>query len=391
MRRMVFVGLVVAAIQASLSAEATPNEAWQQVDEAVKKGLPKTAIESLDRIIARAMADKAYAEATKAIGMKIALEGDIQGNKAEEKILRLQGQVDKAPAPMRPAMEAILAHWYWQYFQQNRWRFMQRTQTAQSPGPDLQTWDLPRILAEIDRHFTLALADEQTLKAMPVSAYDDLLTKGSLPDAYRPTMYDFLAQEALQFYSAGEQGGAAAEDAFVLTAEGPVFAQAGEFLVWQPQTTDPNSPTVKAVRLYQALLAFHQNDKDRTALLDADLARLTFGHNKATGDDKEDRYKAGLKRFVDEWAGHEICARALYEWAQVLHSQGESAEAHKLARRGLDAFPKSVGGSLCFNLIQQIEARVRGHRDRAGLERAVAGYPGHLSQCHEGVLPGRAA
>ena len=50
-------------------------------------------------------------------------------------------------------MDAILAHWYWQYFQQNRWRFMQRTATAAPPGDDILTWDLARILAEIDKQF----------------------------------------------------------------------------------------------------------------------------------------------------------------------------------------------------------------------------------------------
>ena len=36
----------------------------------------------------------------------------------------------------QPAMEAILADWYWQYFQHNRWRFLQRTQTAAAPALD---------------------------------------------------------------------------------------------------------------------------------------------------------------------------------------------------------------------------------------------------------------
>ena len=32
-------------------------------------------------------------------------------------------------------------------------------------------------------------------------------TKGTLPDSYRPTLYDFLAHEALEFYTPGEQAG----------------------------------------------------------------------------------------------------------------------------------------------------------------------------------------
>ncbi|MEO8498499.1 MAG: hypothetical protein ABI614_25835, partial [Planctomycetota bacterium] len=166
----------------------------------MKKGLPKTAIEKLDPIIEQALADKAYAEAIKAIGQKISLEGNIQGNKPEEKVTRLQAEIDKAPAEMRPVLETILANWYWHYFQQNQWRFMQRTQTTAPPSDDFTTWDLPRILSEIDKRFQKALASADVLKKIPIADYNDLLEKGTAPDAYRPTLYDFLAHNALEFY-----------------------------------------------------------------------------------------------------------------------------------------------------------------------------------------------
>src|SRR5688572_23581741 len=87
----------------SLSLAAAPRDAqWQQVEEAIKKGLPQTAITNLQPIIQGALRDKAYAEATKAIGKKIALEGNIQGNKPEEKITRLEAEIAKAPKEMVP-------------------------------------------------------------------------------------------------------------------------------------------------------------------------------------------------------------------------------------------------------------------------------------------------
>src|SRR5580704_13186198 len=70
-------------------AEEPVADPWQKVDEAVKKGLPKTAIEHLNPILARALRDRAYPEAVKAISRKVALEGIIQGNKPEEKITRM--------------------------------------------------------------------------------------------------------------------------------------------------------------------------------------------------------------------------------------------------------------------------------------------------------------
>lgn len=332
-------------------------EQWKKVAEAVSKGLPKTAIEHLNPIIEGAMNEKAYAEAIRAIGRKIALEGEIQGNKPEEKIVLLQAEIAKAPAEMQPVMQAILANWYWHYFQQNRWRFMQRTATDEPPGDDFTTWDLPRIFAEIDKHFTAALSAEKLLRATPVAEYDALLEKGTMPDSYRPTLYDFVAANALEFYTAGEQAGAKLEDAFELPAAGPVFDQIEEFVAWKVDTTDTDSPVFKAVRLYQELLKFHRVAKNQDALIDWDVDRLRFGHNKAFGEEKAARYKAALERFVDQWGDHEISARARHAWATVLQGEGALVEAHKLAEQGWRAFPETPGGNLCYNLLQQIEAR----------------------------------
>ena len=100
---------------------------WEEVEEATKKGLPKTAIEKLDPLIERALKEKAHAVAIRAIAQKINLEGAIEGNKPEEKIARMEAEMTKAPKELQPMMNAVLSNWYWQYFQRNRWRFTQRT------------------------------------------------------------------------------------------------------------------------------------------------------------------------------------------------------------------------------------------------------------------------
>jgi hypothetical protein len=335
------------------------DDRWKAVDEAAAQGLPKTAIERLEPIITGALADKAYAEAVRAIGRKIALEGLIEGNKPEEKITRLEAELAKAPAPMQPVMEALLAHWYWQYFQHNRWRFLQRTQTAAAPGADIQTWDLARILAEIGRHFDAALAEPAVLQQTPIADWDFLIDRGTVPDTYRPTLFDFLAYEALGFYQVGEQAPTVAEDAYELPAAGPALDDSAKFLAWHATfaTKDfPASPILKALDLYGRLMEFHRNDADRSAFLDADLARLGYAFNVAVGEKKTERYEAALTRFADATAKHEISARALYILANRRHSAGEPKQAREIAQRGCAAFPQSNGGVQCYNLIKQIEA-----------------------------------
>ena len=347
-----------AAVAASVAIVSTASAvSWQKVTQARQKGLPKTAIQELQPIIVDAMQNRRYAEATKAVALKIALEAQVEGNKPEEKVMRMAVELKKAPPEMTPLMQAIQASWIWEYYLANHWRIRQRSATAASVGDDIRAWDLARLLQEIDRHFRAALAHDAVLKATPIAQFEELLEKGSMPDSYRPTLYDFLAHEAIQFYQAGEQGAIQGENVFVLDAQSPIFDDATAFVQWRPKTTATNDPILKAVGLLQDLTAFHEDDEIPDARADADLLRLAFGWNQATGDTKSARYKAALERFVAQWADHEVSDRALYQWASVLNGEGAFVEAHKLATRGLQTYAASIGGIWCYNLLQQIEAK----------------------------------
>lgn len=335
------------------------EDRWKKVDKAISEGLPKTAISELQPIIESALAGKKYDEAIKAIGLRVSLEANIQGNQPAERIVRLEAEVEKAAEPMKPVMRAILANAYWQYFQQNQWRFQQRTQTSGPPGDDFTTWSLPQILAHVDAQFQAVLADAEVLQEIPVRDFEAVLDKGNAPDSYRPTMYDVLAHNALDFYTSGVQAGSQVQDSFVLTIDSPVFADSQTFMDWKPETSDSDSRLVKAITIYQDLLRFHASDDDPDARLDVDLQRLEFGNNEAAGETKpkSERFIAALRRFIDQNEDHPIVARALHLWALDLHSQGDLVKAHAIATRGLEQFPGTVGGNRCFNLIQSIEAR----------------------------------
>ena len=357
--RQWYVGLalfLLTAGVADLTLGATRDAEWKAVEKAVRQGLPKTAIKHLQAVLQGALQDKAYGEAVKAIGRKIALQGAIDGNRAEAKIQRLQAETARSPAAMQPPLRAILARWYWHYFQQNRFRFLQRTTTAEPPGPDFTTWDLPRIFREIDRQMELALTDEKLLQSIPVNQFDELLVKGNSAVSYRPTLYDFLAHEAISFYSSGEQAAARPQDAFDLSSDSAIFSTAEEFVRWEIESSEPAGPLVKALVLFQQLLRFHRDDEDRSAYLDADLLRLQFGYNQAFGESKTARYESAVEAFAESNRDHPISARALHRLADVWARSDQAVRAHATALQGKTRFPDSVGGRRCHNLIAQIEA-----------------------------------
>ena len=272
------------------------NDAWKAVNEAIEQGLPKTAIQRLIPIIADAKKRQSYAEAVKAVSQKILLQAQIQGNLPEEKIDRMQAELADAPPEMVPVMRSLLAHWMWQYFQENRWRFLQRTSTGAPPGDNLRNWDLTQILAEIDNQFTIALSARPQLAAIPTGNYEPVLVQGTAPVDYRPTLFDILAHDAIDFYASGEHAGNRAQDAFELLVDSPIFAELETFLKWKPNSTDPSSRLVKALQIFQDLLRMHQNDQDLSALADVDLHRLRLGFNHAVGAGKIDRYTSALER-----------------------------------------------------------------------------------------------
>ncbi len=179
---------------------------------------------------------------------------------------------------------------------------------------------------------------------------------GNVPDRYRPTLWDFLVYDALQFYQAGEQGGA--EDEFEITDASPIFGDTAEFLNWNPVTTDAASPKLKAIRLYQALLKFHQSDAVRSAFYDTDLARLAYGNNVATGEDKDDRYRAALQRISSPPPPIMKSRRGRgRSWPSC--SMREANRRRRVNWRGLAwrRFRRAPVGAMCYNLVQRIESK----------------------------------
>lgn len=330
---------------------------WKDVDEAIAKGLPKSAIEQLGPVIINALARKAYDEATRGILTRVMLACVIEGNKPEEKIIRLAAEIESAPDEVRPVIETMHALWYWRYFDQNRWRFSQRTATEQALTGDFTTWDLLRLFSEIDRRFTGALTRGQALKTSPISAWSDLLERGNLPDSYRPTLYDVLAQAALDFYKTGEQGLLRPEEPFEFSDTSPAFAASKEFMAWSIPLTDTNAPSYKALRLFQELMRFHEADVNQHAFQVLDVERLMYARNTAYGKNKLESARIALEQAAQRMQGSEVQTYALCQVAEVIRAQGDLASARAVAAKGVAAAPASAGAGMCRALIGQIDAR----------------------------------
>jgi uncharacterized protein YfaS (alpha-2-macroglobulin family) len=334
---------------------ASTAELWKKVSEADNNGLPKTAAEHLKEIYKIALAEKKYGEALKAISKQVVSECNIAGNKPEEKIKRLEAEILTAADEMKPLMRAILAQWYWHYFSRNRYRFVNRARTAGLDEKDFTTWDLPKLFNHISDIHQKLIADSERFKTIKISEFSEVIEKGSVPENLRPTLYDFIMQRALVFYTSGEQAGAQPEDAFEIRADSDAFADSVKFISYSPETTDTSSAKLSAVKIFQALLSFHQNDSDKNAYLDADIQRLNYIKNISTGDVKTEIYIKRMKEIAEEYKSLEPADLARYYWANEINSSGDHAGAIKIAEGA--SSQSTYGGALCANLVASIKAK----------------------------------
>lgn len=339
------------------SSAASRDAEWKQVEEHLAEALPQSAIEILERIATAAETEKAWPELAKAIAYRIVADTRIQGDQPAEKIRRYEAALTDAPEEIAPVLETLLAGAYRDYFQQNRWRLLQRTRTSETSGGDFETWDLPRLFREIDERYRAALENAVTLQQIPIADYDTLLVKGTVPDSFRPTLYDFLAHQALAFYTAAEQAGAAPQDVFRFDAKSPALGTMAEFLDWKPDSTDTDSPTLRAVLLYQDLLRFHASDADPSARVLVDLERIEWTASEAVGDSAETRAREQMNALWKNHAEAEAGVAVAAALAERLAGAEEFVEARRIAGTATEMFPDSVFAIACRNLVNRIEAR----------------------------------
>ncbi|MBQ0740243.1 hypothetical protein J9332_38785, partial [Aquimarina celericrescens] len=70
----------------------------------------------------------------------------------------LKNEIKSSTFPKRNILESILANLYWQFFQQNGWKFYNRTQTSEKVDQeDFRTWDLKTLFNEVHVYYQKSL------------------------------------------------------------------------------------------------------------------------------------------------------------------------------------------------------------------------------------------
>ncbi len=342
----------------------TYGQYWKKVDSLTKKGLSKSALEVVMTIYEKAKAEDEQAQLVKAVIHRMKFQSMTEEDETKKIINDLTKDCNKVKSPANAILHSMLAETYWSYYQQNRYRFLDRTQTVNFQNDDINTWDARKIFEETLKHYKLSLANASQLQKVQINAFDEVIVKGNTDEArkFRPSLYDFLAHRAVDFFMNEETGLTQPAEHFEMSSA-QYLNSVAQFLNFRIPDKDSTDLKYNAIVLLQDVLRFHQGDAHPGALIDADLKRLKFVYEHLTIPGKDSLYLLELKKISDRYETYPGSTDALYEMAQYYYNKGsqyrfgenDSArwlvlKAGELCNIAIARFPYSQGGLNCKHL-----------------------------------------
>src|SRR5690606_38747167 len=138
---------------------------WNTVQKYELQGLPKSAAALVDSIYEQAKKEVNQPQLVKALIYKskfmLILEEDAQ----LKVVNQFKEEIAVREVPLRNVLENVLANIYWKYYQNNRWKFYNRTETEEKVDTsDFRTWDLETLSLEIHQYYQKSLENASEIQ-----------------------------------------------------------------------------------------------------------------------------------------------------------------------------------------------------------------------------------
>ncbi len=345
-----------------IHAQNKYSELWYKVNQFDQKGLPKSALKEVENIYNLAKAEKNAPQIIKSILFKSKYTLILEENAQLKVIASIKNEIAQAKIPEKNILESVLATVYWQYFKQNRWKFYNRTNTkTKQDSIDFRTWNLQTLFTEISKYHKNALQNGLVLQQKKLKSFDAILYTQENSKKYRPTVYDFIAHNALDFYKTGESNLPQPENKFEIL-DSNFLGDTDTFLAANFEADDIDSQKLQALKVFKNLTLFHKNDKDKTALVYLTLERLDFVKENARFDNVEEVLFKTLKKMQEKYRklpiSTEIDFRIASYYFDLANQYSAENPIHQFTYRDAletceiakTTFPNTTGTLRCQNL-----------------------------------------
>jgi TonB-dependent SusC/RagA subfamily outer membrane receptor len=345
------------------------DKLWENVNKLFsEKGLTKSALQEVDKIYTLSKKENMPAQTIKALLYKMQLQQNLQQQSEQAAIAIVENDITTAPPPVKNILQSIAAEKYWHYFQQNRWKLYKRSETINFSKTDIATWSAGDFHQKIANLYLASLAETKLLQQTKLEPFDAIIAKGNMRHL-RPTLFDMLANRAIDYFKNDERDIAEPAYAFEINMAA-AFDPAADFVTRKFYTKDNTALHHKALLIYQQLMAFHLKDANPDALIDADIHRLQFVKANAVMQNEDELYYNALNHIAQQYENIPAAAQAWYLMAQWHADKAINydaltdttqpfayVEAKKICNKVLQQKDSSEGKINCTNLLQRIQQK----------------------------------
>lgn len=334
------------------------SKEWKIIDSLIEKeGLYRTAEEKIDLLYKKAVKDNNPGQIVKILQRKSKLLKTYEYSFEAylKTIQNLDSIIQISTFPAKNILNSICADAYHSYFKSNYYNILARTEITEGNSNDIATWDAFTLTKAIIKKHMNALEDKEKLMRVPIETIKEALDFAEEDKIIRPTLYDFLAFKALDYFSTEEWNLPISTEIFKLN-KAEYFSSVDEFIGINIELKDSLTPKYYALKLFQDLLAFHLRDNDPSALIDADLKRLTFLYIHSSVDKKNELYTSALTAIAEKYKKHHMSGEALVKKAEFYYNvSGKynplisekykwlAKDALQICEEVINKFPKSYG------------------------------------------------
>ena len=364
-----FLTALVVLISSYLPAPQKVNytEQWKKVDEFVKQGLPRSAIQIVDQIYQSAQSENNQPQTLKALIYKTSLQSQFKEDHLVNSISTMEQELSVSSPPATQILHSLLAELYYWYYQDNRWQINNRGVVAGMDQNDIHTWDAVKINKIIMEHYLASVKGREQLEKISLENYHPILTQAdSTGLSYWPTLYDLLAHRTMDYFSSSDAGFNRFSRLYSFT-DTALFSPVNEFIKMKPEGIDSSSEN-RVLGLYRHLLNYHLKQKNTAALVDLDLKRLQYVYTNFLPSRKADTaYVQALTSLREQVRNQPVFVEISRQLAERYRMSGNKYNplsgdkyrwdlntAEKICREALKAFPNARYATECKNLINEI-------------------------------------
>ena len=370
MRQHIAILLISALFFSTISKSQTPimpnknnnyDLQWSEIAGLEQKGLPKSILEKVTLIYDRAKKDKNAPQIIKSILFREKYAQQLVEQGESKSIEKWVKEAAEADFPVKPLLQSMLAEIYKTFLQNNIWQLQNRTTTVDFKNDDLNTWTIKQLSDEAAKYYLLSLQDERSQQRQ-ITDFDAIISKGNNSETLRPTLYDFLAHRAIDYFANEVNHLAEPSYKFVIEQD-EAYSSVEKFVTHQFVTKDSTSNKLQAIKIFQTLLQKNLTATPTPALIDADLKRIQFVHTNSVIDNKDSLYLKALNEMRLQYStGDVLLFLAQYHYQKGQNYQPnpdsigkwELQEAIKLCEECNQKFPNSNAANTCNSLKNSI-------------------------------------